>query len=554
MRYLIRFLSQGAAGSVEHYDKIVDDPTITIGRATDQVLHLKDRRARLQHARIEPRNGDVHISTRAIAGVTVNGRSQRDAKLQHGDVIEVGSNVLTVIEAPSGFDFAMTFELRDDAASDELASQFDSLRLSRTLWSKRRLSWGLISIVLVCALLVPAAGLLHPGAADVLRDVPLLPDDGLWLAGPIHNKHAQSSTQCQHCHTEAFSRVKDVACLECHEANRHVGSSSAAALVLGIERCASCHLEHNEPPGLIKRHQGLCGDCHASLPADVSLEPATDFLEDHPAFKVSLLQPMTRDDKTLDWTTVRAVLADTGIEDRSNLNFNHQVHLDREGINTPDGRRVIECDECHLPEPGGARMAPITMDEHCSLCHTLTFDPDAPDRTVPHGDPEGVVQVLIEYYSARLLGGGEDSGGRRIRRPGQTLSRTDRDKVAAEAKTMAFKIAGDIFERTACATCHEITRGGESEEMPWQVLPVRLTPEFFPKANFSHTDHDTEVSTCAGCHAAESSETTGDILIPNLERCRDCHGSGVARRKDAGQTLSTCIMCHGFHFAEKGSY
>ena len=554
MRYLIRFLSQGAAGSVEHYDKIVDDPTITIGRATDQVLHLKDRRARLQHARIEPRNGDVHISTRAIAGVTVNGRSKRDAKLQNGDVIEVGSNILTVIEAPPGFDFAMTFELSGDAASDELASQFDSLRLSRTSWSKRRLSWVMISIVLVCALIVPAAGLLHPGVAGVLRNVPLLPDDGLWQAGPIHNKHSQSSTECQHCHTEAFRRVKDVACLECHDANRHVSSSSAAEAVLGIERCGSCHLEHNEPPGLVKRHQGLCADCHSSLTADAGLERATDFLEDHPAFKVSLLQPIIRDDETLEWMTVRAVLADTEIEDRSHLNFNHQVHLDKEGIITPDGRRVIECGECHLSEPGGARMAPVTMDEHCSQCHTLTFDPDEPDRTVPHGDPEGVMQVLIEYYSARLLSGSEDSGGRRIRRPGQALSRADRDRIAAEATTMAFKVAGDIFERTACATCHQITRGGESEEMPWHVLPVRLTKEFFPKANFSHADHDTEVSTCVGCHAAESSETTGDILIPKLEGCRDCHGSGVARRNTAGQTLSTCIMCHSFHFADKGSY
>ncbi len=553
MRYLIRFLSQGVAGSVEHYDKIVDDSIITIGRATDQILHLKDRRARLQHARIESRNGDVHISTRAIAGVTVNGRSQRDAKLRLGDVIDVGSNVLTVIEAPSGFDFAMTFELSSDAASEELASQFDSLRLSRILWSKRRLSWGLISIVLVCALIIPAAGLLHPGVADVLRNVPLLPDDGLWQAGPVHNKHAQSSTQCQHCHTEAFSRVKDAACLECHEASRHVSSSSAAGAVLGAERCASCHLEHNEPPQLIKRHQGLCADCHASLPANVGLEPVTDFLEDHPAFKVSLLQPANRDDELLDWTAIRAVLADAGFEDRSNLNFDHKVHLDSDGIVTPDGRRIIECDACHLPEPGGARMAPITMDEHCSNCHTLTFDPDAPDRTVPHGDPEGVVQVLIEYYSARLLGGGEDTGGRRIRRPGQALSRADRDKVATEAKTMAFKIAGDIFERTACATCHQISRG-ESAEMPWQVLPVRLTHEFFPKANFSHADHDTDASTCVSCHSAESSDSASDILIPDLESCKDCHGSGVARRNNADQTVSTCIMCHSFHFADKGSY
>ena len=48
MKYLIRFITRNAAGGVEQNDKIVDAPAITIGRATDQVLHIKDRRARLQ--------------------------------------------------------------------------------------------------------------------------------------------------------------------------------------------------------------------------------------------------------------------------------------------------------------------------------------------------------------------------------------------------------------------------------------------------------------------------------------------------------------------------
>ena len=111
MNFLIRFITRNAAGGVEHHDKIVDTPAVTIGRATDQVLHLRDRRARLQHASIERKDGDIRITTSALAGVTVNGRSQRDVKLAVGDVIEVGANIIRVIDAPEGLEFAISFEL-----------------------------------------------------------------------------------------------------------------------------------------------------------------------------------------------------------------------------------------------------------------------------------------------------------------------------------------------------------------------------------------------------------------------------------------------------------
>ena len=547
MKYLIRFISRNRAGGVEHHDKVVDAPVITIGRATDQILHLKDKHARLQHAELQEKGDGVHISTSTVAGVTVNGRSQRDARLSVGDVIEVGANVLRVVDPPPDVDFAITFELSAEAKTEDIAQDWSA---TETSLSKRRLSWYAVLAVLVLALLIPAAGLFSPTISSLLRNS-ILPDDSLWLAGPVHSKHSSTSTECENCHTNLFTRVKDGACLECHEADRHV--REPAATVLGERRCASCHLEHNEPPSLIKRHQGLCADCHSDLPDESQLEDASDFLDAHPQFKVSLLQPSMAEDGETEWNLQHMILSESMLSDRSNLKFDHAVHLDEAGIVTPDGRRVIECAECHIPEPGGARMQPIAMDETCSGCHALTFDADDPGREVPHGDPEGVVQVLVEYYSAKLLGDDPDAGPQRIRRPGRALTRADRDKAAAEARVQAMQIAQDLFERRACVNCHEVSDTG-NEQMPWRVEPVRLTESFFPHANFSHAAHDTEVTSCDGCHSALTSESAQDVLIPDIDTCRECHGSGSATRNSSSQSASACIMCHSFHFPDKGQY
>lgn len=548
MKTLIRFITTNVAGGAEHNDRILDVPVITIGRATDQVLHLKDRRARLEHAQIELREDDVHITTGALAGVTVNGRSQREARLVTGDVIEVGANILRVIEPPADADFAITFELSTGATAEHLVAEWSAPVAGLGGWSKRRLSWSLAALVLAAAFALPALTLLHPSVASVVRGSALLPDDGWWLAGPIHSAHSSTAGECESCHVQPFSRVPDEACMACHNASRHVNEPAPA--VLGERRCASCHLEHNEPPRLVKRNQRLCADCHVDLPARVPLQAASDFLDAHPEFRISLL--MRPEDGT-EWRVQHLPMSEAQYAERSNLKFDHQVHLDADGIVTPDGRRVIGCDECHRPEPGGARMLPVTMDEHCSGCHALNFDPDDPAREVPHGDPPGVVQALIEYYSARLLGEDPDDAGQRVRRPGRTLTRSDRDRAAAEARTRALAVAEELFERRACANCHEVTKvdGGE---LPWHVEPVRLTAFFYPHANFTHASHETEVTSCDGCHRASDSSSARDLLIPDIESCRECHGSGVARRNNASQTPSACIMCHGFHFERKGEY
>ena len=180
----------------------------------------------------------------------------------------------------------------------------------------------------------------------------------------------------------------------------------------------------------------------------------------------------------------------------------------------------------------------------------MSFDPDDTTRTVPHGDPETVVQSLIEYYSARLLGEDPDAVEQRVRRPGQRLSRADRDRAAAEARVEALAIAEDLFERRACTNCHTVTR--VDGDVPWHVEPVELTTHFFSNAFFTHAAHQTEISACGDCHEARTSASATDVLVPGIENCRDCHGSGFARRNAPGQTPSTCVMCHSFHFESKG--
>lgn len=519
MKFLIRFKTRNAAGGFEYNDKIVVAAAITIGRATDQTLHLRDKRVRLQHAKIELDAGGARITTGTLSGVTVNGRSQSEARLAVGDVVEIGSNILTVIATEKGADFALSFELQSDASAEHFVADWNSGASGIAGWSKRRLSWAVAITVLLLGVALPAFNVLSKG---------------LFQAGPIHAAHSTIGEDCAACHVTAFERVPDDACVACHKVARHVdatGSSNETA-VLGEIRCASCHLEHNEPPQLVNQHQALCADCHATPIAGSELEAAADFLDQHPEFSVSLLQDAAE----------------------SNLLFDHAKHLDPAGIVTPDGRRVVECVECHVPETGSAGMLPISMVEHCSGCHTLAFDPDDPTRTVPHGDPAAVLQTLIEYYSAKLLGDDPDSGEQRVRRPGQALTRADRDRAANQARVQALAVAEDLFQRRACVNCHVVTTADTNAALPWDIAPVSLTSEFLTDARFSHAAHQTEVTRCDGCHEADTSTAASDVLIPGIETCRSCHGSGIAARNSAAQTPSTCVMCHSFHFDALGPH
>jgi hypothetical protein len=139
-----------------------------------------------------------------------------------------------------------------------------------------------------------------------------------------------------------------------------------------------------------------------------------DFHSGHPAFRISLSDAATPDQ-------VRRVRQATPMPadmvERSRLKFNHQVHLDPNGVRDPDGKRnpagmhdaqgqrtVLDCQSCHVPADGGRLMAPVKMEQHCQSCHSLAFEPSVTSRQVVHGEDTQIATMLREFYARLVLG------------------------------------------------------------------------------------------------------------------------------------------------------
>lgn len=534
MRALIRFLTRTAGGTVETRDRVVDGDAITLGRATDRTLHLKDSRVALDHARIFRSGGRTLLSCKAPAQAIVNGAVRRDAELHVGDTVQIGANTLRVIEADEGLDLAFTFEL--DATADARAGVVARPRLSLNQLGlyKRRWAWVMFVGFLGLGLLMPLSGAIRKGGSEALRSLHL-PSDRAWLPGPLHASHATLNNRCEACHQQPFVRVRSEACLTCHSANLHTHVRSAVAVPVAAGRlaCTSCHAEHEEPARLVQTDQRLCATCHggdaiSSVAAGRMLR-ATDFRLDHPAF---------HDERT--------------DSHHQGLRFAHDVHLDPKGVKAPDGNVVMKCADCHRPEPGGRRMQPIRMETHCASCHRLDFDPAEPDRTVPHGDAKRVLATLVEYYSARYLAGYPDryasaKPDRVVQLPAIELSHGDRERLLGLARTRAASVARDLFERRTCIECHSVKREEGADGPTWTVAKVSRTDAWMANARFDHSRHGTSLTPCSTCHDAEHSKRASDVLMPEIATCRTCHGGEENHAAASSLIASTCTMCHAFH-------
>jgi predicted CXXCH cytochrome family protein len=75
-----------------------------------------------------------------------------------------------------------------------------------------------------------------------------------------------------------------------------------------------------------------------------------------------------------------------------------------------------------------------------------------------------------------------------------------------------------------------------------------------PGARFDHGSHTTTLSGCDTCHDAGDSNAAADVLMPVIETCRDCHGSGDPHRNPGDRVQSGCTLCHGFHDDRNGAW
>jgi predicted CXXCH cytochrome family protein len=572
---LVTTESTNRRGKLQRAQRRMAAGELTIGRSTRAQIHLPDPRVALEHARIAVTDAAATINAHGGL-VHLNGREISSAQLTPGDRVRIGPYFIRVDSPSAGAALALSIEPITAVHSGEAPLQ--RLLLQTRAASKRRLSYLLAFAVLALFLALPLAwdalNAFGPHAgleAEQLNSSELVADLSnralqWWNPGQVSRSHQSFQSNCRGCHQvqdhnpfvsqlPVASQVLDQACLNCHrDLSEHVPRTTLNATMAGRAfaqaRCASCHRDHKDQR-MAPRMDALCTNCHRDIrriAPQAAAQNVSDFLGDHPNFRLSPI--------VADTGEIQRGLPGPAFRERSNLKFNHKLHLDPRGVRSPRGRIAMKCGDCHEPADNGRRMAPISMQSHCSTCHSLKFDCSrersadplrcrSGARAVPHGSVADVAASLREFYARYALGDAPPDATPppdlpRLR-PGAKLAYEDRQPVLTIADQNARRVLNELFTNlNVCGTCHFVRR---TDEAPgWSVAPIRLTQVWMPAAQFTHARHTTVA--CATCHKAGRSSDAHDIVMPDLQDCRTCHAGS---RPVFGKITSDCATCHKFH-------
>ncbi len=537
----------------------IDTERLSLGRGADQDIRLQSRLAGLSHAVIEQGNdGELRIRAVASNRVLHNGRKLAESVLTPGDEFSIGNVCFTVREAPETYNLRL--EIKDPAGRQSkeledalLASVNTDSGLSS--FSMRRSAWVLSLAILILFFLVPLTGFVYKPFGVWLRTVPVLSDLS-WNSGPISSAHSFFATDCNRCHEQAFVSVRDAVCTDCHkDTPHHFAEGFRNVDALESNHCATCHKEHNgsHNPALIRHDEALCASCHENIKAsapDSKLANVSDFGDGHPEFKATI--STFADDKS---QPVRIPLDQKDrLQERTNIEFSHAVHLNKDGIKSPDRGNVrLDCANCHEPEPGGKYMAKLDFESQCHECHKLNFEAHDPKLELSHGDDHRIQTFLDGYYADRALKDdyrllAAPPVARERHRPGEALPPLEQMEPKEWVTMYVRNVDSEIMRFRVCGKCHTVSPNqesnqGDNQQPFWKIEPVGFSAHRFPKADFNHDKHKTQ--NCTDCHDAEKSEHSEDVLLKGIDSCRECHSGVGTKARD--KVASTCIDCHGFH-------
>lgn len=562
MAFLIRTIDFTAAGREIVRDRVVEQASLTIGRAAENDIHLPDLAVEQNHARIDLKaDGTLAVAALGTLGFGLDGRSVTEGTIdpRTGGEIALGAARLAVARESDG---NVSITIRQVTPDEGKGDALRGFALASVLPSKRAMSWIFAGTIIVLLLLVPVTSFL-------LR-TPVKPDpegktegqvvmDAAWSTGDLSLRHQSLENNCESCHVAAFESVQDETCISCHEETaNHAALPRQAkgmpplsdgdalqwkiAQSLGKEGplgCVSCHTEHEGQVRQQPASEAFCADCHDGLDTrltDTKLADAHDFGKAHPQFRpvyfasFGAAQP------------VRAAAGSTPVE-KSGLKFPHDVHMDARGgaarmaVSLAQYGKPLECGDCHNLAPDRISFKEVKMEDACEGCHSLVSGRTAGGgfSKLRHGDIKDLAEDL-----ARISTGPRATPASSRTRPGQFARGGAYAADFGRPVRAYIGLSNALSPGGVCTECHIPARkAGQAD-----LVPVNLPDRFLTSGYFSHEAHKKQE--CTDCHAADTSKSASDLLIPDLKSCRDCH-LGATAVKTKKIVPSSCAMCHSYH-------
>lgn len=530
-------VSRNQQGQAINKESVVSGGEIKIGRDASCDIRLFDDQVAPLHATLkQSKDGALYLESGGDASFRIDGSDQQISLLLPGDRVEIGPYLLTVDPASVGDNIALSVEalLPPPEHSESLVVSNEALSIADLQLSKRKWAYRLAAAVSFLFILLPVLPSLSSAMDKWQAKLPVTLTDS-WSAGPLAGGHSAFGRQCSTCHQHAFRSVPDEACTGCHKSMQpHFKNDELHARLFKDTRCTTCHVDHQGGTGLIKRDSARCVACHGDIKSKdalTKLSDVHDFSTDHPPFRISLRN-------SNDQHTVERVPQNQKdkVQEKSGLKFSHKVHLDKKGIATPGGDIVMKCADCHQVDAAGTHFEPMTMKKSCqqSGCHGLDFMSPV-EGNVPHGSEREAMNRIREYFAKSVADSNsvecERTNGNALQLALSCVYKLARDNAAAS-----------LFVADAgCGECHVLAETGE-QEVPWKVERLNINLNWFAKSVFPHARHSTVE--CVSCHDKLNSQTSADIAMPDIAKCRECHTGEHSAR---GKVKSACSTCHQFH-------
>ena len=560
MSFRLRQIDYTADGRRLARDRLVEGDGLTIGRAGENDIHLPDLAVEPQHATIaSASDGRLTVQSVGTRGFDVDGKHVHQAGINPatGAELRFGGTTITISRDDDGM---VLLEIQSNNRQDKPDPAIDKagFSLASVMPGKRGIGWTLLTVILLLFLALPIASHLSRAAGKDGHVPGNVVGDRSWNPGELSLAHHALSTHCEACHKKPFEAVRNETCISCHKsvhdhapADRLALARSPAGLgaatlqgvghAFGREgpgACVDCHVEHQGMRAMDPPREQFCANCHGSLKdriSDTHLGNASDFGTAHPQFRAWVVT-------NAESRKLAAISLDAHPSEDNGLTFSHQAHLDRMGgvakmamtLGKSQGYgSALGCADCHKPSSDGAGFQPVSMERDCEACHSLAYSRvGGTFLKLRHGD---IPQMLAQLSMARPV----QALGTSRARPGDF----GRSNYASGGVYHAnFRLTGVAAQAMApngiCGECHKPQMNGGK----LSVRPVTLVSRYMPNGWFDHAAHTQ--TRCAECHAAATSQSSSDVLLPKVAECRSCHmGETAAKPK----VPSSCAMCHAYH-------